>query len=144
MVDITIRKRPQVEAVVTQRKFFRRTARGKVIKVTWFSVAVEELKATAQIAVDLEVRCDQVVHRKYRKSLNEDLFATLQQWRKFTRDHLHMFNLPAFEALDLQLVRHGEWLEELPWWCPEHGQPEGQSVLDDVLGKHFLAKESVM
>ena len=32
MVEITIRKRPRVEAVVTQRKFFKKTARGKVIK----------------------------------------------------------------------------------------------------------------
>lgn len=96
-------------------------------------VAVEELKATAQIANDLETRCDQVVHRKYRKSPNEDLFATLQQWRKYTRDHLHMFNLSSFEALESQLVRHGEWLEELPWWCAEHGRPEGQEVLKDVL-----------
>ncbi|KAF9073535.1 RNB-domain-containing protein [Rhodocollybia butyracea] len=33
MVEITIRKRPQTEAVVTQRKFFKKTARGKVVKV---------------------------------------------------------------------------------------------------------------
>ncbi|KAH9834605.1 RNB-domain-containing protein [Rhodofomes roseus] len=33
MVDITIRKRPRTEAVLTQRKFFKKTARGKVIKV---------------------------------------------------------------------------------------------------------------
>ncbi|KAF4596181.1 exosome catalytic subunit dis3 [Pleurotus pulmonarius] len=33
MPEITIRKRPQAEAVITQRKFFRKTARGKVIKV---------------------------------------------------------------------------------------------------------------
>ncbi|GBE86825.1 Exosome complex exonuclease dis3 [Sparassis crispa] len=33
MVEITIRKRPHTEAVVTQRKFFKKTARGKVIKV---------------------------------------------------------------------------------------------------------------
>ncbi|KAI3619840.1 mitotic control protein dis3 [Moniliophthora roreri] len=33
MVEITIRKRPQTEAVITQRKFFKKTARGKVIKV---------------------------------------------------------------------------------------------------------------
>lgn len=32
MVEITIRKRPRGEAVVTQRKFFKKTARGKVIK----------------------------------------------------------------------------------------------------------------
>ena len=29
---ITIRKRPRLEAIVTQRKFFKKTARGKVIK----------------------------------------------------------------------------------------------------------------
>ncbi|KAF7319870.1 Exosome complex exonuclease dis3 [Mycena kentingensis (nom. inval.)] len=33
MVEISIRKRPRTEAVVTQRKFFKKTARGKVIKV---------------------------------------------------------------------------------------------------------------
>ncbi|KAJ3865942.1 hypothetical protein EV359DRAFT_72131 [Lentinula novae-zelandiae] len=33
MVEITIRKRPQTEAVITQRKFFKKTARGKVVKV---------------------------------------------------------------------------------------------------------------
>ncbi|OSD00737.1 RNB-domain-containing protein [Trametes coccinea BRFM310] len=33
MAEITIRKRPRTEAVVTQRKFFKKTARGKVIKV---------------------------------------------------------------------------------------------------------------
>ncbi|KAG2013854.1 mitotic control protein dis3 [Coprinopsis cinerea AmutBmut pab1-1] len=33
MVEITIRKRPRSEAVVTQRKFFKKTAKGKVIKV---------------------------------------------------------------------------------------------------------------
>ncbi|EPS99974.1 hypothetical protein FOMPIDRAFT_1123315 [Fomitopsis schrenkii] len=33
MVEITIRKRPRTEAVITQRKFFKKTARGKVIKV---------------------------------------------------------------------------------------------------------------
>jgi len=32
MVEITIRKRPHAEAVITQRKFFKKTARGKVIK----------------------------------------------------------------------------------------------------------------
>jgi exosome complex exonuclease DIS3/RRP44 len=32
MVEISIRKRPRTEAVVTQRKFFKKTARGKVIK----------------------------------------------------------------------------------------------------------------
>ncbi|CAA7262309.1 unnamed protein product [Cyclocybe aegerita] len=33
MVEITVLKRPRTEAVLTQRKFFKKTARGKVIKV---------------------------------------------------------------------------------------------------------------
>ncbi|EJF61412.1 RNB-domain-containing protein [Dichomitus squalens LYAD-421 SS1] len=33
MPEISIRKRPRTEAVVTQRKFFKKTARGKVVKV---------------------------------------------------------------------------------------------------------------
>ncbi|KAJ3726993.1 RNB-domain-containing protein [Lentinula raphanica] len=33
MVEITIRKRPRTEAVITERKFFKKTARGKVVKV---------------------------------------------------------------------------------------------------------------
>lgn len=32
MDQITIKKRPRSEAVITQRKFFKKTARGKVIK----------------------------------------------------------------------------------------------------------------
>lgn len=32
MEKITIKKRPRSEAVITQRKFFKKTARGKVIK----------------------------------------------------------------------------------------------------------------
>jgi hypothetical protein len=32
MVEISIKKRPCSEAVVTQRKFFKKTAKGKVIK----------------------------------------------------------------------------------------------------------------
>ena len=32
MVEISVLKRPASEAVITQRKFFKKTARGKVIK----------------------------------------------------------------------------------------------------------------
>ena len=32
MVEIIIRKRQREEAVFTQRKFFKKTARGKVVK----------------------------------------------------------------------------------------------------------------
>ena len=34
MVEISVLKRPASEAVITQRKFFKKTARGKVIKGT--------------------------------------------------------------------------------------------------------------
>ncbi|KAG6853480.1 hypothetical protein C0991_004096 [Blastosporella zonata] len=46
MVEITIRKRPRTEAVVTQRKFFKKTARGKVIKVRKY---VEGMKEPTQL-----------------------------------------------------------------------------------------------
>lgn len=36
MVEISIRKRPREEAVLNQRKFLRKTAKGKVIKGVWF------------------------------------------------------------------------------------------------------------
>lgn len=32
MVEITIRKRSREDAIATQRKFYRKTARGKVLK----------------------------------------------------------------------------------------------------------------
>lgn len=37
MVEITIRKRPREDAEITQRKFFKKTARGKVIKGAYAS-----------------------------------------------------------------------------------------------------------
>lgn len=43
MVDITIRKRPKSEAIITQRKFFKKTARGKVIKGMLWSKVVRTL-----------------------------------------------------------------------------------------------------
>ncbi|PBL02905.1 hypothetical protein ARMGADRAFT_955558 [Armillaria gallica] len=95
--------------------------------------AVRDLRVTAEIAVDLETRCEQVKNNKYRKSSNEDLFATLRQWRSYTRDHLKMFTLPFFDEVEKELGKHEQWLKELPWWCEEHEQPEGQDILDDVM-----------
>jgi hypothetical protein len=45
MVEITILKRPRTEVVVTQRKFFKKTARGKVIK----GMKIHELNASSGI-----------------------------------------------------------------------------------------------
>lgn len=38
-IEVTLRKRPREEAVQTQRKFFKKTARGKVIKSVCSSFA---------------------------------------------------------------------------------------------------------
>ena len=42
MVEITIRKRPRMEADITQRKFFKKTARGKVVKGAQKEAAVRD------------------------------------------------------------------------------------------------------
>ncbi|KAG6861108.1 hypothetical protein C0995_003837 [Termitomyces sp. Mi166 len=52
MVEITIRKRPRSEAVVTQRKFFKKTARGKVIKGIYGTMSFVESR-DAMRAMDL-------------------------------------------------------------------------------------------
>ncbi|KAG2135243.1 hypothetical protein DEU56DRAFT_913360 [Suillus clintonianus] len=43
-----------------------------------------------------------------------------------------MFSLPVFEKLDDQLTRHQEWLEDLPWYCPQHECAHGREILNDV------------
>ncbi|KIY73862.1 hypothetical protein CYLTODRAFT_416517 [Cylindrobasidium torrendii FP15055 ss-10] len=94
-------------------------------------LAVEDVKSAAKIAVDLEARCSTVLQQRYRRSPNEDLFATLDQWRTYTRDHLSMFNLVAFESLELQLIKHSDWLKEIPWYSQSHRE-ETQAILKDV------------
>jgi hypothetical protein len=49
MPEITILKRPREEAVITQRMFFKKTARGKVIKGTFHLITMLHLfKAASQ------------------------------------------------------------------------------------------------
>jgi exosome complex exonuclease DIS3/RRP44 len=49
MPEITILKRPRDEAVITQRMFFKKTARGKVIKGTFHLITMHHLfKAVSQ------------------------------------------------------------------------------------------------
>ncbi|KAF9006679.1 jumonji superfamily protein [Cyathus striatus] len=97
-----------------------------------FSIGVvQDLKKTAEIAVDLETRCEQVLRNKYHS--DEDVFEAIGQWKTYARDHLSIFALPSFEKLDVQLKTHYQWLKDLPWFCPEHQEAHGQAILDDVL-----------
>jgi histone demethylase JARID1 len=95
-------------------------------------ISIQDLKRTADIAIDLETRCDQVLRNRY-DSTDEDVFETMGQWKTYARDHLRMFSLPTFEKLDTQLKLHYQWLVDLPWYCREHQEAHGQAILDDVL-----------
>jgi hypothetical protein len=49
MADITIRKRSLEDAVITQRKFFKKTAKGKVIKgLPCFPIVLRAISSTYQ------------------------------------------------------------------------------------------------
>jgi histone demethylase JARID1 len=103
-----------------------------------FSIpAIKDLKRTADFALDLETRCEQVLKNRYlhRDEVGEenDIFDTMRKWRAYARDHLDMFILPAFEKLDEQLNLHYRWLEGLPWYCREHQEAHSQQILEDVI-----------
>ncbi|TFK43830.1 jumonji superfamily protein [Crucibulum laeve] len=99
-----------------------------------FSIAaIHDLKRTAEIASDLESRCDRALRNKYHKAEKENAFETFEQWKAYAQEHLTMFTLPSFEKLDAQLKLHSKWVKDLPWYCKEHGEPHGQSILEDVL-----------
>ncbi|KAL0950185.1 hypothetical protein HGRIS_010178 [Hohenbuehelia grisea] len=110
--------------------------------------AITDLKRTAEIAQDLEARCDQVLRGRYQARVKEeaghratgdasaegeDVFDAIGQWQTYARDHLSMFALPIFEKLDSQLRMHQSWMRELPWFCKEHAKPHSIPIMDDVL-----------
>ena len=95
--------------------------------------SISDLKRTAEIAVDLENRCEDVIKNRYQHREDGDLFDMMRKWKIYAADHLAMFALPMFERLDKQLVIHYKWLESLPWYCPEHKEPEAQKLINDVL-----------
>lgn len=98
-----------------------------------FSItSVQDLKAIAEIAADLETRCEQVLLNRYSPG-DEDIFETMGQWRSYAREHLRMFSLPTFEKLDAQLKLHQLWIMDLPWYCPSHRETHSQPLLDDVI-----------
>ncbi|GLB34119.1 putative BRIGHT, ARID (A/T-rich interaction domain) domain contatining protein [Lyophyllum shimeji] len=98
-----------------------------------FSIpSVKNLKRTAEIAMDLETRCDHVLRNRYHRD-KEDVFETIGQWKAYAQEHLKMFVLPIFDKLNTQIKLHEQWLKDLPWYCKEHKEPHGQAVYDDVM-----------
>ncbi|KAG1805191.1 PLU-1-like protein-domain-containing protein [Suillus subaureus] len=98
-----------------------------------FSIsAIRDLKQTAEFALDLENRCESILQHRYQHREDTDVFAMMRKWRSYAREHLTMFSLPIFEKLDDQLTRHQEWLEDLPWYCPQHECAHGRDILNDV------------
>jgi histone demethylase JARID1 len=99
-----------------------------------FSISsVQELKRIADIAADLENRCDAVLKNKYVHPEDGDIFVTMEKWRVYAREHLDMFSLPNFERFDQQLTQHHRWVKELPWYCEYHETSHGDLVLEDVV-----------
>ena len=99
-----------------------------------FSIpAIRDLKQTAEFALDLENRCEAILRNRYQHRDETDIFDMMKKWRTYAREHLSMFSLPIFEKLDAQLVLHQKWLEDLPWYCAQHGCAHGQAILEDVI-----------
>lgn len=95
--------------------------------------SISDLKRTAEIAADLESRCDDVLKNRYQHREDGDLFDSMRKWKAYAVDHLTIFALPMFDKLDKQLIVHYKWLESLPWYCNEHQEPEAQKLIADVL-----------
>lgn len=96
--------------------------------------SIADLKRTAQIAIDFENRCEDLVKNRYQHRKDDgDLFPIIGNWKTYALAHLSIFTLPQFDRLDKQLVVYSNWLESLPWFCPEHKQPEADKLINDVL-----------
>lgn len=99
-----------------------------------FSIpAIRDLKQTAEFALDLESRCEGILRNRYQHRDDTDVFDMMKNWRSYAKEHLTMFSLPVFEKLDVQLTHYEKWLEDLPWYCQQHGSGHGQDILSDVV-----------
>ncbi|KDR84060.1 hypothetical protein GALMADRAFT_219890 [Galerina marginata CBS 339.88] len=98
-----------------------------------FSIySVQLLKRSADIAADLESRCENVLRNRYPIG-DEDVFQAIAKWKAYAQEHLNMFVLPTFDKLEVQLRMHENWIKDIPWYCADHKQTHSQSVLEDVL-----------
>ena len=95
--------------------------------------ALQELKETAQMAYELEMRCESVLKNRYQHEGTESIFDAMRKWRSYARDRLSKYALPNVEKMERQLDLHEQWLKRLPWYCAHHKGAHGQQVMDDVL-----------
>lgn len=95
--------------------------------------AINEIKRFTIIALDLETRAENILKHRYRRNEGENVFDTIKTWREYAAVHLSLFTLPMFEKLEIQVRLHSQWIQDLPWYCREHGTSHGQEVVDDVL-----------
>jgi [histone H3]-trimethyl-L-lysine4 demethylase len=99
-----------------------------------FSIpALHEIKETAQMAYELEQRCESVLKNRYHHEGAESIFEAMRKWRSYARDKLSKYSLPHVEKMERQLDLHEQWLKRLPWYCTHHKGAHGQQVMDDVL-----------
>ncbi|KAF8504202.1 hypothetical protein JB92DRAFT_2968040 [Gautieria morchelliformis] len=86
-----------------------------------FSIpALHEIKETAQMAYELELR--------YHHEGSESIFDAMRKWRSYARDKLSKYSLPNIEKMERQLDLHEQWLK----------RAHGQQVMDDVLDDEYF------
>ncbi|TFK25933.1 hypothetical protein FA15DRAFT_638410 [Coprinopsis marcescibilis] len=93
---------------------------------------VTQLKKAVDFALELETKCENVLRNRYQLDQDEDLFTTIKAWRAQAADYIRMFSLPSFDKLNEQVKLHETWVQELPWYCPEHGKTHSEELLTDV------------
>ncbi|KAF8592639.1 hypothetical protein K439DRAFT_1378881 [Ramaria rubella] len=99
-----------------------------------FSIAaLQDLKETAQMAYDLEKRCESVLKNNYLHEGSDSIFDVMRKWRSYAQERLSKYSLPNVEKMERQLDLHEQWLKRLPWYCAHHKGAHGQQVMDDVL-----------
>ncbi|PPR02653.1 hypothetical protein CVT24_002136 [Panaeolus cyanescens] len=95
--------------------------------------SVTLLRRSADIATDLETRCENVLRNRFSPAEGEDVFTSIAKWKEYAQKHLHMFILPTFEKLEQQLRLHEAWVQTIPWYAEGNPEPHSKAVLEDVL-----------
>jgi len=95
--------------------------------------SMDELKATANIAYELEQRCERVLQNNYKHEGPDSIFDAMRKWRSYAHEKLPIYAMPNVEKMDRQLELHEQWLKRLPWYCSHHKGAHGQQVMEDVL-----------
>jgi len=94
---------------------------------------VADLKRSAEIATDLEQRCEQVLRNRFALAPNENIFDVIATWEDYAQKHLTLYNHPAFDKVREQVALHNQWVKELPWYCPEHKRTHSADLIADVM-----------